>query len=91
MSDAARRFQCHMPGGPEVVDIVNVLVHEGSLCIVIKSAKREEPYVLQVLPSGIRFAHTDISSVVVDIHRAELAALAREAAAAEKLKEPAGA
>ncbi len=90
MSDAARRFECHMPGGPEVVDIVNVLVYEGDLCIVIKSANRDEPYVLQVLPGGMRFAHSELSHVVVDIHKAELAGLAREAAA-EKAKEPAGA
>ena len=79
-----------MPGGPEVVDIVNVLVHEGNLCIVIQSANREDPYVLQVLPGGMRFAHSELGGMVVDMHKAELAALAREAAAAERVKEPAG-
>ena len=80
-----------MPGGPEVVDIVNVLVHEGDLCIVIKSANREKPYVLQVMPGGVKFAQSELGDTVVDIHNAELAALAREAAAAAKVKEPADA
>lgn len=74
MSDENRRFECHMPGGPEQVEIINVLVQEGNICLVIKSARRDSPYVMQVLPGGMRFAHSDLSQTVLDIHEGEMKA-----------------
>lgn len=71
MRDSKRSFELALPGGTQMVHILNVMVHDGKVVIVVK-AKRPKPYVLEVIPGGLRFPTTTVSDNIVAEHDVEM-------------------
>jgi hypothetical protein len=74
LRDKQRSFELALPGGTQTVHILNVMVYEGNVVLVVK-AERPKPYVLEVIPGGLRFPTTVVSDRVIADHEAEVEGL----------------